>query len=342
MLRTKISEMFGIDYPILSAGMGAVALSALAAAVSEAGGLGTIALAGFTPEGIQNEIGAARARTRKPLAANLIVPFMRADQIRAVAASRLAAVTFFWGDPGEHADTIGLMRKGGGMKVLWQCGSVDEACNAKRAGVDAIIAQGCEAGGHVRGEVSTFVLIPEVRDAIDDTPLIAAGGIADGRGLAAALALGADGVWIGTRFLGSVEAAAHSTYKQRVIEAAATDTICGTLFDREWPDAPIRTIRTKVVDEWERAGRPPKGKRPGEGQLIGRSNRIDIQFGPEFFKYGGIPPADFVEGDIESFPLAAGQSVSLVRALLPAGEIVRQIATEARELIEQRLTPLSR
>jgi NAD(P)H-dependent flavin oxidoreductase YrpB (nitropropane dioxygenase family) len=340
MLRTKICEMFGIDYPIISAGMGAAALSALAAAVSEAGGLGTIALAGFTQEGIHNEISAARARTRKPLAANLIVPFMRADQIRAVAALRLAAATFFWGDPGEHADTIALMYEGG-LKVLWQCGSVEEACNAKRVGVDAIIAQGCEAGGHVRGEVSTFVLIPEVRDAIEDTPLIAAGGIADGRGLAAALALGADGVWIGTRFLDSVEAAAHPKYKQHVIEAVATDTICGTLFDREWPDAPIRTLRTKVVEEWERAGRPPKGKRPGEGQLIGRSSRTDIEFGPEFFKYGGIPPADFVEGDIESFPLAAGQSVSLVRALVPAGEIVRQIATEASELIEKRLTPLS-
>jgi nitronate monooxygenase len=340
MLRTKICEMFGIDYPIISAGMGAVALSALAAAVSEAGGLGTIALAGFTPEGIHNEISAASARTRKPLAANLLVPFMRADQIRAVAASRLAAATFFWSDPSQHADTIALMHEAG-MKVLWQCGSVEEACKATRVGVDAIIAQGCEAGGHVRGEVSTFVLIPEVRDAIGDTPLIAAGGIADGRGLAAALALGADGVWIGTRFLCSVEAAAHPKYKQRVIEAVAADTICGTLFDREWPDAPIRTLRTKVVEEWERAGRPPKGKRPGEGQPIGRSNRTDIEFGPEFFKYGGIPPTDFVEGDIDSFPLAAGQSVSLVRALLSAGEIVRQIATEASELIEKRLTPLS-
>ena len=341
MLQTKISEMFGIEYPIISAGMAAVGLSALAAAVSEAGGLGTIGLAGFTPEGIHNEISAARARTDKPLAANLIVPFMRADQIRAVAASRLAAATFFWGDPGEHADAIALMHEGG-MRVLWQCGSVQEACNAKEVGVDAIIAQGSEAGGHVRGEVSTFVFIPEVRDAIGDTPLIAAGGIGDGRGLAAALALGADGVCIGTRFLGSVEAAAHPKYKQRVIEAVATDTICGTLFDGEWPDAPLRTLRTKVVEEWERAGRPPKGKRPGEGQLIGLSHRTDIEFGPEFFKYGGIPPTDFVEGDIESFPLAAGESAGLVRELLPAGEIVRQIATEARDLIEKRLTPLSR
>ena len=146
MLQTKISEIFGIEYPIISAGMAAVGLSALAAAVSVAGGLGTIGLAGFTPEGIRNEISAARARTGKPLAANLIVPFMRADQIRAVAASRLAAATFFWGDPGEHADTIALMHEAG-MRVLWQCGSVQEACNAKEVGVDAIIAQGCEAGG---------------------------------------------------------------------------------------------------------------------------------------------------------------------------------------------------
>jgi enoyl-[acyl-carrier protein] reductase II len=141
MLQTKIYEMFGIQYPIISAGMAAVGLSALAAAVSEGGGFGTIGLAGFTSEGIHHEIGAARARTGKPLGANLIVPFMRADQIRAVAASRLAAATFFWGDPGEHTDAIALMDEGG-MRVLWQCGSV-QAPTLRKQEFDAIIAQGC-------------------------------------------------------------------------------------------------------------------------------------------------------------------------------------------------------
>jgi nitronate monooxygenase len=261
---------------------------------------------------------------------------MRDEQLRAVADSSVRAVTFFWVDPLEHTSTIKLMRNSG-TKVIWQCGSVEEARNAKAAEVDVVMAQGFEAGGHVRGNVATFVLIPEVRDAIGDMPLIAAGGIADGRGLAAALALGADGAAIGTRFIASTECSAHPQYKHRILNAGATDTLHTTLFDREWPDAPIRALRTKVVEEWERAGRPAAGMRPGEGQAIGRLNRSEIEFGREFFKYGGIPPADYVEGDIESFPFASGQSVSLVRETLPAGEIVRRIVAEASAVIKKQL-----
>ncbi|MGH7249255.1 MAG: nitronate monooxygenase, partial [Pseudomonadota bacterium] len=203
--------MFGIEYPIISAGMGGVALADLAAAVSQAGGLGTIGLAGFSPEAIHKEIARAREITQKPLAVNLIIPFLRPGVIDVLVDEPIEAVTFFWGEPDESVARL----KHAGIKVIWQCGSAAEARMAMNAGADVIMTQGFEAGGHVRGIVSTIALVPEVRDAIGDTPMVAAGGMADGRGLAAALALGADGAVFGTRFLASNEAAAHQTYKDR-------------------------------------------------------------------------------------------------------------------------------
>ncbi len=218
---------------------------------------------------------------------------------------------------------------------MWQCGTPDEARWAKDAGVDAIMAQGFEAGGHVRGETTSLALIPEVRDAMGDLPMVAAGGFADGRGLAAALALGADGAVFGTRFLASIEAAAHPAYRERIIEANARDTFHTTLFDIGWPEAPHRVLRTKVVEQWEGAGRPSSGSRPGEGEVRAQSRRADIEI--PLVNYSVMPPTDYIEGDIEGLPLYAGQSCSLVREVLPAREIVRRIATEAEAVINNRL-----
>src|SRR5437899_2770305 len=145
MLHTRICDLFGIEFPIISAGMGGVALAELAAAVSDAGGLGTLGLAAFGREGIRNEIAAARKRTRKALGANLLVPFLRPGVIEAIAETKLAAVTFFWGDARDHARAIALLHRTG-TKVIWQCGAADEARWAKEAGADAIMAQGFEAG----------------------------------------------------------------------------------------------------------------------------------------------------------------------------------------------------
>ncbi|MFZ0658486.1 MAG: nitronate monooxygenase, partial [Candidatus Binataceae bacterium] len=166
MLHTRICDLFKIDLPIVSAGMGTVAHARLAAAVSEAGGLGTIALAGFNLEAIAAEISLARSLTSKPIAVNLLIPFMRPGSLELLARERVEAVTFFWGDPIEQIPAA----KKCGLTVVWQCGSADEAARAKAAGADAIIAQGFEAGGHVRGIVTTLALVPEVRDAIGDLP----------------------------------------------------------------------------------------------------------------------------------------------------------------------------
>jgi nitronate monooxygenase len=339
MLKTRICELFGIEYPIVSAGMGGVASAELAAAVSEAGGLGTIGLAGVSSEAIQNEVATARHLTAKPLATNLIAPFLRPGVVETMAKLPIQAVTFFWGDARQYAGAISLLRERG-IRTIWQCGDAQEARWARQAGVDAVMAQGFEAGGHVRGNVTTLALIPEVRDAIGDLPLLAAGGIADGRGLAAVLALGADGAVFGTRFLVSTEAAAHPQYKQRIVDADATQTMHTTLFDIGWPDAPHRVLRTKIIDEWERAGRPESGKRPGEGKTIAhrRHSETDVPL----VNYTVMPPLDYVEGDFEGMPFYAGQSCSLVREILPAGEIVRRIAVQARAVIEKRLAPLAR
>ena len=335
MLKTKFCELFGIEHPIVCAGMGSVALANLAAAVSDAGGLGTIALAGLSPDVIAAEISAARKITAKPIVVNLLIPFLRPGIFETLAQLPISAVTLFWGDPTEHIPACKRL----GLRVIWQCGSALEAIAAKRAGADAIIAQGFEAGGHVRGVVTTFALVPEVRDAIGDLPMLAAGGISDGRGLAAALALGADGAVFGTRFLASRESTAHREYKQAVLDAHASDTVDTKLFDIGWPDAAHRVIRTPLVDAWERAGRPISPNRAGEGETVAHLRRGSVD--APLPRYSVNPPSDSVKGDISGLPFYAGQSVSLVDKIMPAAEIVRQIAVEARDVIASRLAPLA-
>ena len=319
--------------------MGGVANAELAAAVSEAGGMGTIGLAGVSREAIENEVATARRLTAKPLATNLIAPFLRPGVVETMAKLPIQAVTFFWGDARQYACAISLLREVG-IRTIWQCGDAQEARWAREAGVDAVMAQGFEAGGHVRGTVTTLALVPEVCDAIGDLPLLAAGGIADGRGLAAVIALGADGAVSGTRFLVSAEAAAHPQYKQRIVDADATQTVHITLFDIGWPDAPHRVLRTKIIEEWELAERPESGNSPGEGVTIARLPHPDSDL--PLVNYTVMPSLDYVEGDFEGMPFYAGQSCSLVREILPAGEIVRRIAAEAHAVIEKRLAPLAR
>jgi NAD(P)H-dependent flavin oxidoreductase YrpB (nitropropane dioxygenase family) len=197
----------------------------------------------------------------------------------------------------------------------------------KDLGVDVIVAQGWEAGGHVRGTVATMPLVPAVVDAVAPVPVVAAGGIADGRGLAAALALGAAGVWIGTRFLASEEAAIHDRYRERLFAANEDDTFYGNLFDVGWPNAPHRVLRNKTVDAWEAAGRPDSGERPGEGEVVAASPRGEI------VRYRSATPAADCEGDIDALSLWAGQSVGLVSRVQPAAEIVHQIAREAASVL---------
>jgi nitronate monooxygenase len=196
--------------------------------------------------------------------------------------------------------------------VIQTVGTPEEARRAVGLGADLIVAQGVESGGHVWSTVSTMVLVPLVCDAIPGVPVIAAGGMADVRGVRAALALGAEGVWLGTRFLATEESGAHDDYKRRLVAARSTDTIDTTLFDQGWADAPRRTLRNSTVERWESAGCPATGKRPREGELVGA-----FPNGDPIRRYRVPAPMQGASGEIEAFALYAGQSCGVDPGFAP-------------------------
>jgi NAD(P)H-dependent flavin oxidoreductase YrpB (nitropropane dioxygenase family) len=327
-MKTSLCERLAIELPIIQAPMGGAVGPALAAAVSNAGGLGMLVPWRAEIEMVRRQIREVRSLTSRPFGVNLNLEFPQEERLAACLDERVPVISFFWRDPSALVPRA----KAGGAIVLHTVGSATDAKRAVECGVDIVVAQGWEAGGHVRGTVATTPLVPAVVDAVSPTPVVAAGGIADGRGLAAALALGAGGAWIGTRFLASHEAAIHPRYRERLFQANENDTVfVENLFDVRWPNAPHRVLRNKTVEAWEAAGRPPSGRRPGEGEVIASSRSS----GP-IVRYQSYTPGADAEGDIDALPLWAGQSVGLVSKLESAGDIVREIADEAR-LILQRL-----
>ncbi|GHO51117.1 hypothetical protein KSX_92800 [Ktedonospora formicarum] len=215
-----------------------------------------------------------------------------------------------------------------------QVSSLQVAHEAIQRGVDAVIVRGMEAGGHNRSTATTLSLVPAVADAITPVPVITAGGIADGRGMVAALALGAEAVWVGTRLVASQEAYAHEAYKNRIVEATVSDTVRTTIFGPEWPHQPMRVIRNRVVDEW--SPREQEVVYPCEpdkfiGQTILLGKPVPLP------KFSSLPPNPKTTGDIEEMALIAGESAGLVKEIKPAGEIVHEMMEEARQVIEHRL-----
>jgi NAD(P)H-dependent flavin oxidoreductase YrpB (nitropropane dioxygenase family) len=329
MLRTALCRQLGVEYPIFAVGIGPAARSELAAAVSNAGGCGVLGTSGAPVPYIRQQIQRLRTLTDRPFGVNVVLAIMREGTIEACLDENIPLLVLFWGDPAPYV-TEAHRR---GTKVFIQVGSVDEARAAANAGADAIIAQGVEAGGHVRGKISLSTLLPAVVEAVKPLPVIAAGGIADGRGLVAALSLGAQAVSMGTRFVASEEAFALREYKERIVRSTAEDTIYTGLFDVGWPDAPHRVLRNKIVKEWEAAGRPVSGQRPGEGEVIGTvmraGARVDIP------RYAAMMiTADF-KGDAEYASLWAGESCGLVNDIKPAAQIVRDIMRDAEDLIAE-------
>jgi NAD(P)H-dependent flavin oxidoreductase YrpB (nitropropane dioxygenase family) len=330
MLKTRFCREIGIEYPIVSAPLGGGnAGPEIAAAVSEAGGLGLLGMGGLPSAAIREQIRETRKRTAAPFGVGLLLPLLEGGEVEACIEERVPVLFFFWGDIAPHV----AKAKRAGIRVLAQVGSVAEAREAAAAGADAIVAQGFEAGGHVRGTTSLTTLVPAVRQAVAPLPVIAAGGIATGRGLVAARALGAEAVSMGTRFLVSEEMRASRDYKLRVIRAHAEDTVHTKLFDIGWPDAAHRVLRNKAVDEWEAAGSPPSGQRPGEGEIVGRmpvgGRMSDVQ------RYFVGSPAVGFQGDQEYIALYAGESCSLVNDIKPAAEIVRDIVAEAEAVLRE-------
>ena len=326
-MQTALCKRLGIEIPIIQAPMGGAVGPALAAAVSNAGCLGMLVPWRADISAVRQQIRETRALTSRPFAINLNLEFPQEARLEAALEEGVRIVSFFWRDPASLVPRV----KAAGATALHTVGTAAAARRAVDCGVDIVVAQGWEAGGHVCGNVASMPLIPIVVDAVSPVPVVAAGGIADGRGLAAALALGAAGAWIGTRFLASREAAIHPRYRELLFAACEDDTIfVDDLFDVTWPNAPHRVLRNQTVATWEAAGRPASGKRPGEGEVIATSKAV----GP-IVRYRSYTPGPDTEGDVEAMSLWAGQSVGLVSKLQPAGDIVREIAEQAKVILRQ-------
>jgi len=325
-IETSLTRLLGLDVPIVQAPIGGLAIPRLAAAVAKAGALGMLSLTWQEPEELPGIIAETRRLTDRAFGVNLILADNEQEErVRICLEQGVRLISFFWGDPSPFLPDI----HAAGSVATLTVGSAEEARRAAAAGVDVIVAQGWEAGGHVLGEVASLPLIPAVVDAVAPLPVIAAGGIGDGRGLAAVLTLGAAGAWLGTRFVMSEEAPSHPRYRELLAAARETDTLHSRLFDIGWEGAPHRTLRNSTVRAWIEAGRPASGQRPGEGEEIGTRD------GSPLVRYGSSSAHRDAEGEIEAMSLWSGQSVGLVDEVLPAGEIVARLADEASAVLRE-------
>jgi NAD(P)H-dependent flavin oxidoreductase YrpB (nitropropane dioxygenase family) len=318
MLTSRFTALLGCAVPIQQAGMGGVAMPPLALAVADAGGLGMLGGTMVPPAILAEMLDGLAARTRGAVGVNFLMPFLDREAVT-VAASRARVVEFFYGDP--DATLVEAVHAGGAL-AAWQVGSVDEAVAAARAGCDLVIAQGTEAGGHVRGRTGLLPLLAEVLDSID-VPVVAAGGIGTARAMAAALVAGADAVRVGTRFVAAAESDAHPGYVAALVGARAEDTVLTERFAVMWPGAPHRVLRSAVA-----AAEACRGEVVGEMELLGRRQPL-----PRF----AVPcPTRTTTGTIAAMALYAGESVGAVRGVLPASDIVRELADGAERLLRPR------
>lgn len=306
-MQTRITDLLGIRYPVLQGGMAWVAEYHLAAAVSEAGGLGIIGAANAPAEWVREQIRETKRRTDKPFGVNVMLMSPHAEEVAQVIAEEgVAVVTTGAGNPEKYME----LWKTNGSRVIPVVASVALAKRMERCGADAVVAEGCESGGHV-GESTTMTLVPQVVDSVQ-IPVIAAGGIADGRGMAAALMLGAEGIQMGTRFVASTECQVHPNYKEKVLKARDIDTrVTGRTTGH-----PVRALRnemTKQYLELEAAG-------AGAEEL-------------EALTLGGLRRA-VIEGDVRSGSVMAGQIAGLLKDELPCREILETLMGETQKILK--------
>jgi NAD(P)H-dependent flavin oxidoreductase YrpB (nitropropane dioxygenase family) len=324
VLATPLCNQLGVQLPIVQAPIGSAATPELAAAVANAGGLGMLAATWHTPQQAADQIRQVRQLTDRPFGVNLVLEFPIDELLGACLAEGLPVISTFWGDPAKVTGRV----QAAGVLHLHTVGTAEEARRAVDTGVDVVVAQGWEAGGHVWGQVATMALVPAVVDAVQPVPVIAAGGIGDGRGLAAVLVLGAQAGWLGTRFLTAVEAATHEVYRQWVLRAASQDAVYTRCFDGGWPDAAHRALRNATITAWEAAGRPAAPNRPGEGAVVATDRR-----GRPQLRYGDMIPMPGMTGELEAMALYAGQSVGVIHQVAPAAQIVAAIASQAARIL---------
>jgi enoyl-[acyl-carrier protein] reductase II len=320
MRRTPLCELLGIEVPIILAAMGSATSAEFAAAVSSQGGLGSIATLFRATADVKRDIDVVRELTSRPYAVNHIPQLLDAEAFRHTLAARPAVISFALGDPGD------LVRQAhdAGARVMVQVTTVRQAVQAAGRGADVIIAQGGEAGGY-GGNVGTMVLVPQVVDAVSPVPVVAAGGIFDGRGIAAALVLGAVGVNLGTRFLASREAPVAEAWKQAIVAAKSEDTMKADVINDIFPlpgpggyDTVLRSLHTPFLDQW--TTRREEARRERERLL----SEIEEKY---------------AAGRQEEILLVAGQTAGGVTEILPVAEIMRRLAIDTEAALSAQSSP---
>lgn len=322
MIRTPICDLLKIEHPIALGGMGSGTSPELVSAVANAGGLGALGCHRLSPEQVKDRTETIRRQTNKPFGLNFLLFDTREDGFATGLALRPAVMQFAWAQPQQDLHAYFERSHELGCIVTYMAGTVPEAVRAAQAGADIIIAQGTEGGGHV-GWMASLPLVPMVVDAVAPIPVLAAGGFADGRGLVAALALGADGILLGTRFLATVESPLHPNFKQAIVDSDGHDTQLSEIPDIAaglvWPGAMTRSRRNRFVERW--SGR--------EWAL--RRDRVQA-----LEKLNAARNA----GNIEEGSLSMGQDAGLIHDIPPAAEIVTRIARQAEEILTQKIAPL--
>ena len=327
-ISTRFTDEYGIRHPIAAAGMAFVSLTPdLPVAVCEAGALGAFAAGPFPLEFVRANLRKILEATDKPVNLNCITPFATPEHIDLCVEEKPAVVSFHW----EHPPREWITRlQEAGIRVWEQVGTPEAARRAVDDGVDLIIAQGSEAGGHCYGHLPLSVVVPAVVDAVDGTLVLAAGGIVDGRGLAAALALGADGASVGTRLMVTPESDVADEYKERVVQCQGLDTVLSSMFGRHMPDFnPMRVIRNQIVEEWhgrlDEIDQLPRQPSIGTMPLLGQETDI--------VKLSGMLPVEGATGEFEQMALTAGQGLGGIRQIEPAAQVIETMVSEARTIL---------
>ncbi|MDJ0929390.1 MAG: nitronate monooxygenase [Gammaproteobacteria bacterium] len=332
-ITTRFTETYRIRHPIACAAMAFATLSPrLPVAVCEAGAVGAFAVGPFPPDFIRANVNGIRRQTEKPFNLNFITPFATADHIELSAALRPEIVSFHWEiPPPEWIQRL----QDAGVHVWQQIGTLEAAREAATAGMDAVIVQGAEAGGHCYGKHPLMVLLPAVLDAVAERCLVlAAGGIVDGRGVAAVLAMGADAAMLGTRLLATEESDVADEYKQRIVTAGPGDTVLSSMFGRDLPDFnPMRLIRNTLVNEWH--DRVAEIDQLGEQPVIGAMNLAGQAM--ELHRFSSLLPVAGATGDFEQMPLTAGAGLGGIDSIQPARQVIEDIADQAQRSLQRLL-----
>ena len=307
-----------LKYPILQAPIGSIASTNLASAVSNAGGMGSLALTWTKPDVAAQRIRELRDSTDNLFFANFVLVFPLAS-LEAVLEAGAPAITFSWGQPGKLIDKVHRYNSIVGVQV----GTAAGARQALDDGADFIICQGVEAGGHVQSTIPLSELLPSVVEIAGSAPVVAAGGLSNGKDLAWALKRGASAVMLGTRFVATVESFAHPDYKQALIEARPADSIYTQCFNGHWPNACHRVLRNKTLDDWETAGCPQPGQRPGEDEVLAEGSAYDT-----IIRYDDSPPVETTKGQILECCLYAGTGCGSIDNIPPAAQLLSDIWSE--------------